>query len=52
MARAMMMRGPVFWERYPQAAKILNQTDIEPWQKKSALIDWLVASERMQETVP
>ncbi|WP_299684138.1 DUF4123 domain-containing protein [uncultured Tateyamaria sp.] len=49
MARAIMMRGQDFWDTYPEAGAILNQSRVEPWQKKNALVDWLVASARTQE---
>ncbi|WP_415919091.1 DUF4123 domain-containing protein [Tateyamaria sp. SN6-1] len=52
MARAMMMRGPTFWEQHPEAAAILKQDGIEPWQKKNALIDWLVSSMPVSEGTP
>ena len=42
MARLSMQLGPEFWEREPEAAAILNRHDLRPWQKKDALLRWMV----------
>jgi len=42
MARAIMMRGPAFWESDADAAALLARTDQRAWQKKNALLQWLV----------
>ncbi|WP_350135514.1 DUF4123 domain-containing protein [Roseovarius sp.] len=42
MARLILQLGPEFWEREPEAAAILNRHDLRPWQKKDALLRWMV----------
>lgn len=51
LARAMMMRGQAFWSTDPDAETLLKRKDILPWQKKDALIKWLINSHPPQEAM-
>lgn len=49
LARCMMMQGVDFTNQFPAAAAILARRDLYPWQKKNALIKWLVAQPLQSE---